>query len=68
MTIKEAIEYFVFQELNCDGFDECSECPIYRAVGDTCFSLRPRAAKLVKEWLDKMPEDALPNVTIADLL
>lgn len=68
MTVKEALELLVFQELNCDNMSECSDCPIHQAIGEPCWGLCHSAAELIEEWLNKLTEDALPNITIADLL
>ena len=67
MTIREALERLIFNELEC-GETVCRDCQYHDpSTNDCCLGLIS-AAQTVKEWLDKMPEDALPNVTIADLL
>lgn len=68
MTIKDAIALLVYNELGCDQHDDCEECPYHSSGGDACWNERYKAAEIVKEWLDSLPEGQLSNITLEDLL
>lgn len=68
MTIKEALELLVYNELDCDQHDGCEDCPHGRPGGESCWQSRIRAAEIIKAWLDSLPEGQLLNITLEDLL
>ena len=68
MSIKEAIGLLVYNELGCDQHDDCEDCPYHGADGESCWKERYKAAEIVKEWFDSLPEGHLLNITLEDLL
>lgn len=65
MTIKEALELLVYNELECDQHDSCDACPHHGPGGESCWGYRISAAEIIKVWLDSLPEGQPSNITLA---
>ena len=68
MTVKEAILGLICDKLEC-GFVDCNECML-NSLDDyeDCSSASVDCAKVLKAWLESLPEGRLSEVTIEDLL
>lgn len=69
MTLKEALEFLIFYQLECPTI-LCDECPYNQEASEfcDCDTALEDAARIVRQWIESLPEGQLSNITLEDLL